>query len=287
VQPGLLNRPIDMIAARIDSTHIAPLVKESDLSPDVVWVNGGNKQALILFRINDVGEISILYKPIANFRQDSSGQVSFDELEWQPGLPLHIYEDPNLKIPSSNRAEWLSQWHTEVEWLEALHRTSYSNGLIGLGEEMTRYPIEQLDSINPSLTDDQRTMHHLLKRERELCEPEILLVANNHWNFDVRGFNPGGNHGSFFRISTHSVFMIAGGKKTGLGQGRTIEEPYDSLSFVPTLLALTGNLRDDSTPIPFLWERGFRHFPGRVVKELLPVRPDDRKTVTTGATASP
>jgi hypothetical protein len=81
--------------------------------------------------------------------------------------------------------------------------------------------------------------------------------------------------------------MIAGGKKTGLAQGRTIEEPYDSLSFVPTLLALTGNLRDDSTPIPFLWERGFRHFPGRVVKELLPVRPDDRKTVTTGATASP
>ena len=54
VQPGLLNRPIDMIAARIDSAQIAPLVNEKDLSPDVVWVDGGNKQALILFRTNDV-----------------------------------------------------------------------------------------------------------------------------------------------------------------------------------------------------------------------------------------
>jgi len=37
----------------------------------------------------------------------------------------------------------------------------------------------------------------------------------NHWNFDVRGFNPGGNHGSFFRISTHSTLMFAGGERTG------------------------------------------------------------------------
>jgi hypothetical protein len=287
VQRGVLNRPVDLIAARIDSALVAPLVNETDLSPDVVWVHGGDSQALLLFRTNAAGELSIRYKPIANFRQNSSGQVSFDDVEWQPGLPLHIYEDPNLKIPGSNRAEWLSRWHTEVEWLEALHRTEYSNGLIGLNEEMTRHPFEQLNATDPKLTDDQRTMRQLLKRERELCEPELLIVANNHWNFDVRGFNPGGNHGSFFRISTHSTLMIAGGKNTGLGQGRTIEEPYDSLSFVPTLLALTGNLRDDSTPIPILWERGFRRFPGRIVKELLPVHPDDRKTATTGASASP
>jgi len=40
---------------------------------------------------------------------------------------------------------------------------------------------------------------------------------------------------------------------------------------VPTLLALTGNLRDDSNPVPELWEKGFRTFPGHVVKELVPV----------------
>ena len=81
--------------------------------------------------------------------------------------------------------------------------------------------------------------------------------------------------------------MIAGGKKTGFEPGPTIDAPLASLSFVPKLLALTGKLRDYSHPLPILWERGFRHFPGRVVKELLPARPDDRKTVTTGAIASP
>ena len=98
----------------------------------------------------------------------------------------------------------------------------------------------------------------------------MLLVANNHWNFDVRGFNPGGNHGSFFRISTHATLMFAGGDKTGIPRGAIVEEPYDTLSFVPTLLALTGNLRDDNQPIPTLWDKGFRRFPGRVVKEILP-----------------
>ena len=38
-----------------------------------------------------------------------------------------------------------------------------------------------------------------------------MVVASDHWNFDVRGFNPGGNHGSFLRISTHSTLMFAGG----------------------------------------------------------------------------
>jgi hypothetical protein len=97
-----------------------------------------------------------------------------------------------------------------------------------------------------------------------------LIVANNHWNFDVSGFNPGGNHGSFFRISTHSTWMISGGERTGIPRGLVVDEPYDSLSFVPTLLALTGGLRDDMTPVPALWEKGFRRFPGRVVREIIP-----------------
>ena len=64
--------------------------------------------------------------------------------------------------------------------------------------------------------------------------------------------------------------MVAGGANTNVPKAFNIETPYDSLSFVPTLLALTGNLRDDSTPVPELWDKGFRKFPGRVVKELLP-----------------
>jgi hypothetical protein len=56
-------------------------------------------------------------------------------------------------------------------------------------------------------------------------------------------------------VSTHSVFLIAGGKRTGIPRGLRIETPYDSLSFVPTILALMGH------PEPNL--------PGPVVKELL------------------
>jgi hypothetical protein len=287
-QQGVSNRPIDLIALRLPSELVSSRLNETELSPDVVWVNSRvDRQALLLFRNNERGELSIRYQPIKNLTQDATGKVHFDLIDWQAGLPLQIFEDPNMSIPSTNRAEWLSQWHTETEWLEALHRTMYSNGLIGLNEELTRHPIERFSVNDPELTSDERVMREFSQRQRDLCESEMLLVANNHWNFDVRGFNPGGNHGSFFRISTHSVFMIAGGKNTGLGQSRAIEAPYDSLSFVPTLLALIGDLRDDSSPVPTLWEKGFRRFPGRVIKELLPRRLDDSKTPASGASVSP
>ena len=286
-QPGVSNRPIDLIAARLPSTLVAAAENEPDLAPDAVWVTArADKQALLLFKNNSRGELSIRYQPIKNFSQNSRGQIQFERIVWQPGLPLKILEDPNLSIPTANRVEWLSDWHTETEWLRALHRTQYSNGLIGLNEELTRHSIERFSINEPGISADERTSRRLIQRKRDLCESEILLVANNHWNFDVRGFNPGGNHGSFFRIATHSVFMIAGGKSTGIGEARTIEEPYDSLSFVPTLLALIGDLRDDNSPIPALWEKGFRRFPGRVIKELLPANPNDGKTVT-GANISP
>jgi hypothetical protein len=251
-------------------------------------VNAGpDKQAIIVFRKSSAGELSIRYLPIRNLIQDANGGVQFEKIEWQTGLPLKILEDPNFVIPVNDRRAWLNEWHTELEWFKVLHRTTYSNGLIGLHEELTPHLIERLDPSDPSLANDEQLMRQHLKRQRELVEPDLLLMANNHWNFDVRGFNPGGNHGSFFRISTHSIFMVAGGRNTQISQARVIEEPYDSLSFVPTLLALTGEIRDDSTPIPTLWEKGFRRFPGRVVKELLPGRPDDSKTATSGASSSP
>ncbi len=111
--------------------------------------------------------------------------------------------------------------------------------------------------MSPASRSDERLARRYLKRQRDLIEADILVVANDHWNFDVRGFNPGGNHGSFFRISTHSTLMLAGGSKTDIPHGLVIDEPYDSLSFLPTLLALTGNLRDDNNPVPMLVEQRF------------------------------
>jgi len=286
VQPGVSNRPVDIIATRISAT-LLPTLGEQSIHPDVIWVNGGAEhQALILARVGPAGQLSFRYLPIKHLRQNQSGEVSFDRIPWQAGLPLRIFEDDQLAIPVADRVGWLSEWHTDVEWLRALHKTDYSNGMIGLFEEIARHELPSLTPDEPGITPDERMARRYLKRQRELVEADLLLVANNHWNFDVRGFNPGGNHGAFFRISTHSVFMLAGGSKTGIAQGAVIEEPYDSLSFLPTLLALTGNLRDDNNPISKLWDKGFRRFPGRTVKEIL-VKPETRQIALTGANVSP
>ena len=62
-----------------------------------------------------------------------------------------------------------------------------------------------------------------------------------------------------------------------------VDEPYDNLSFMPTMLALTGNLRDDKSPLPALWSKGFRPFPGRLVKEVLPASSGKDSIAVTGA----
>jgi hypothetical protein len=68
--------------------------------------------------------------------------------------------------------------------------------------------------------------------------------------------------------------MLAGGEATGIPRGLAVEEPYDSLSLMPTLLTLAGRLEDSSRPVPVLWQQGFRRFPGRVVRELFERQPD-------------
>lgn len=288
VQRGIGNKPIDMIATRLSRDLVLPLIDERDIDEDVIWVTAGaNRQALLLSRRNALGELSIRYLPISNLTQDSSGKLQFKTISWQAGLPLQIFEDPSVILPAgSDRTAWLSEWHTDSEWLAALHKTHYSNGIVGLHEELARHQIEQL-AKDPGLSDQARAMRDFTRRKREVVEADILIVAHDHWNFDVRGFNPGGNHGSFFRIATHSVFMVAGGQKTKLPQALNIEAPYDSLSFVPTLLAITGNLRDDSSPVTELWERGFRPFPGHVVKELLPGGQDKQRATANGVSGSP
>ena len=273
VQRGITNRPIDLIATRLTRDLVQPLINERDIDEDVIWISAGaDRQALLLSRRAPDRQLMLRYLPISNLRQDADGKLHFKAIDWQAGLPLQMFEDANLVVPENNRVAWLNQWHTDTEWLEALHRTHYSNGFVGLHEELARHYNERLSPDEPGLSNEEKVMRQYARRKRALVEPDLLIVAHDHWNFDVRGFNPGGNHGSFFRISTHSVFMIAGGSNTKLPQALKIEEPYDSLSVMPTLLALTGELRDDNYPVPRLWDKGFRRFPGRVVKELLPGR---------------
>jgi hypothetical protein len=271
LQQSVTNRPVDFIATRIPRSALASALSQ-DLQPDddVVWLYGGpDRQALVLPRGEAEGQLRLRYLPITHLTQDDAGVIHFDPVPWQQGFPLRLLDDARLDVPLDARLAWLNEWHTDVEWLHAIHKTQYSNGLIGLHEQFTLFPAPGTDVDAAGLSDDERLLHRLRRRQRRLVETDMLILANNHWNFDVRGFNPGGNHGSFFRISTHATLMFAGGETTGIPRGLAVSEPYDSLSVMPTILALTGNLQKDNSPVPSLARRGFTKFPGRVIPEVM------------------
>ncbi|MGZ5435191.1 MAG: alkaline phosphatase family protein [Pyrinomonadaceae bacterium] len=267
VQPGISNAPIDFLATRIPLERLSSSLSD-DLRPDgdPIWLYGGpDRQVLILPRGEGTGQLHLRYLPIANLTQDEQGTIRFERLDWRADLPLRIFEDVRLDTNGADRAAWLNNWHTDFEWLRALHKTQYSNALIGLHEQFTLHVAPNTDVNSVGISEDERLVRSLRRRQRRLAETDLQVFANNHWNFDVRGFNPGGNHGSFFRISTHSTFMLAG---DGVPRGLAVNEPYDSLSVMPTILTLTGDLKSDNRPSEALSKRGFVKFPGRVVIEI-------------------
>ncbi|MFN0278915.1 MAG: alkaline phosphatase family protein [Pyrinomonadaceae bacterium] len=266
VQPEVSNRPIDFVAVRVPAKSILEtLPPDSVIDENPVWIYAGEeKQALILSRNDAVGGKSYRYLPVTALREDRHGKITFQIKEWSSGFPLKFFEDKNLAVPGSQKTAWLNEWHTEIEWLKATHKTTYSNAVIGLNEQLDNHPF--LNGVG--LSPDDKLIARLRQRQRHLTEADLLILANDHWNFDVRGFNPGGNHGSFFRVSTNATFMIAGGSKTGIPQGRTVEEPYDGMSFAPTIFRLMGKIDEENRPVPELYARGFRKFPGRVVREI-------------------
>jgi hypothetical protein len=275
VQPQVESRPVDFVAVRVPEESLRGALQADERPDEAVWLYGGpDRQSLILSR-EDGGRLSLRYLPVANLKQSANGRVTFDRAGWRAGLPLKLWEDARLTMPAGeDRARWLSGWHTDLEWLRATHLTRYSNAVVGLHEQSARHVAEGTDPAAANLSEDDRLIRRFRRRQRVLVENDLLILANDHWNFDVRGFNPGGNHGSFFRVSTHSTLMLAGGNSTGIPRGLAVEEPYDSLSLMPTLLTLTGQLEDNTRPVPVLRRRGFRAFPGRVVRELFEAQPD-------------
>jgi hypothetical protein len=225
-QPQVSPRPIDFIAANLPDQACVP---NHGPSQHAYWVYGDeNNQLLIL--TDSTGGIAVL--PVSKLSQDANGKVSWHPEPWRAGLPLHIFEDPNLYISEgADRAQWLSGWHTEQEWLKATHLCHYSTAVIGLIEELS--PIAELvpgpGGIDPVLLRYER-------RRRELVQPDLHIFASDHWNFNTRFPNPGGNHGSFFRLSTHAVWMLAGADIPHAA----VRQPYDGLNFANTILALLG-----------------------------------------------
>ncbi|MEJ7615676.1 MAG: hypothetical protein WKF30_01575 [Pyrinomonadaceae bacterium] len=277
VQARVGSRPVDFIALYVTRAALRGLLPDEELpDEEAIWLYGGDdRQALILSRQEDGGKLWLKYLPVAGLSQQNDGSLIFQRISFQSDLPLKIYEDANLNLPASARDDWLQAWHTDEAWLNVLFKTKYSNALIGLHEQFARHGAEMIDPDAAGIDKNARVVRRFRFRQRRLIEADMLVFANNHWNFDVRGFNPGGNHGSFFRISTHSMLMFAGGSRTGIPIGRVVDKPYDSLSFAPTLLTMLG-MAENGRPAPRLRERGFRQFPGPVISEIMP-RPEQVK----------
>ncbi|HEX7176037.1 MAG TPA: alkaline phosphatase family protein [Pyrinomonadaceae bacterium] len=276
VQPGVGSRPVDFVAVRVPASSLAGALANQEQPDEAVLLHAGrDTQALILSRRDNAGRLRLRYLPVANLRQSADGSLTFEAVSWRAGLPLKLWEDARLDVPAGeSRESWLSGWHTDLEWLRAAHRTLYSTAVVGIQEQFGRHHSDGLDADSPELTPDDRLIRRFRRRQRVLVEPDLQIFAADHWNFDLRGFNPGGNHGSFFRVSTHSTLMLAGGERTGIPRAAVVEQPYDSLSFMPTMLALTGQLNNGQTPVPVLWQKGFRRFPGRVIDELFQDKKD-------------
>lgn len=223
-QPALSPRPIDFTAMRLPAS-----------GEQAYWVYADDENQLII-HVDRSGGIRV--EPVQHLTQDGDGNISWRSLAWRTGLPLRLFEDPQLRLPlNADRAAWLSSTHTEREWLEAIHLCRYSNAVIGLTEELS--PVE--DNV-PGMPGMDPVLLRYERRRRELVQADFHIFAADHWNFNVRFPNPGGNHGGFFRLSTHSVWMMAGsGIPTAI-----VNEPYDSLNFASTLLSLLGR----TPPLP-------------------------------------
>jgi hypothetical protein len=249
VQHDLGIRPIDFVAVRVPAEALAlALAPEDRPDSDAVFVNGDDQHQTLLLSQVRKGTLWLRYLPVRDLAEDASGRIHFSPAPWAAGFPLRLFEDPDLGVDG----DWLNQWHTEREWLEAIHRTRYSNGVIGLYEYFQRWQPASIPApFRVADEEDWPVLRRFALRRRELTESDLLILASDHWNFNVRGFNPGGNHGSFLRISTHSVLMATGG---GVPQGLEIDRPYDSLSLVPTLLSLLGRLPENTYPGPVIEE---------------------------------
>ncbi len=227
-QSELSSHPIDFTAMRLPDAQAEKFPSDRQ---HVYLLYGDDEHQLLISQRRD-GDLML--QPVRMRTPSHPDAPLWHAAEWTEGLPLRLWEDPHLQIPSgADRAGWLSSWHSEREWLSAIHKCKYSNGAIGITEELS-----PIGPDVPGPPDIGPVLLRYERRRRQLVQADFHVFASDHWNFNVRFPNPGGNHGGFFRISTQSVWMMAG---AGLPAQR-IETPYDSLNFANTLLHLLGRV---------------------------------------------
>lgn len=232
-------------------------------------------QLIVLQKPTQSGGRALAVVPVASLAQDlSTGLVTFEVLSWREGLPLGLFEDPNVAVDPMLRATWLSSFHEEREWLDAVHRSTLGLAIPGLSE---LFGMDYADDFERAMagetTRELRLARRFELRRRQSMETDLFLHASPYWYFSAKDFNAGGNHGGFTRQSMHAVFWLLGGRSTRVATGPlVINRAYDGLDFAPTVLEAAGVTTNGQLPATNR-SPAFLPFPGRVAVEALASRP--------------
>jgi hypothetical protein len=131
-QAQLSSKPIDFIATGLPDRKYS---SDQQSSEHAYWLYGDEDHQLLILQ-DPAGNLRL--EPIRNLQENQNGQFNWAEQSWQAGLPLRLYEDPKLHLPSGqDRDKWLSARHSERDWFAAIHQCRYSNGIIGITEELS------------------------------------------------------------------------------------------------------------------------------------------------------
>jgi hypothetical protein len=165
VQKEVDSRPVDFTAVRVPREALVEALNSDSLpEQDAVWLYAGEeRQVLVRFRHDSSGRLELRYMPVARLRQDEAGRITLQRCPAQPDLPLRLWEDPQLLLPQGHSRTWLEEWHTEQEWLQAIHRTRYSNALISLHEHFHSHTEEILRLDEPGLSTEECLLRRSLR----------------------------------------------------------------------------------------------------------------------------
>jgi hypothetical protein len=261
--------PVSDAARRAAAAGLLAPADAASATAAYLLYGSARDQLVVFVRAPAGAEAALLAVPVTGFRADA-GSVAFDAGEWRAGLPLGLFEDPALDTRGEDRLAWLSSYHADREWLAAAHETANGLGVPALVEVLSPFHRDAFAAAAAAdATEDARLLRRLELRRRDAAMPDLFVHAAPHWNFDVKDFNPGGNHGGFGRQSMHAVFWIRGGERTGVAAGPlAVATPYDGLDFAPTILEAAGVTVNGRLPAELV-RAGFRPYPGRVASEAL------------------
>ena len=135
-------------------------------SQHAYWLYGDETHELMVLT-DTAGNIGC-----AQLQQDQQRKIGWSPQPWAPGFPLHLFEDPELRVPvGRDRAAWLLAWHTEREWMEAVHRCKCSNGVIGITEELS--PVA---GNVPGMPGESSILLRFERRRRKLVQPDFISL---------------------------------------------------------------------------------------------------------------